>query len=302
MSSPFQVIDPRFRAYALSNAWLDRLWTGGMWCEGPVYFADGDFLLWSDIPNDRILQWTEGSGARVFRQPASNTNGQTRDRQGRLICCEHRARRVTRTEYDGTVTVLADTFQGRRLNSPNDVVVASDDGVWFTDPPYGIRTDYEGDRSDQEQDGCYVFRLDPDSGDLTAVVTDGICPNGLAFSPDEATLYVSDTGVADDDPDQPHIRVFDVGADGTLSAGRPFARLDAGKSDGFRFDTDGNLWTSAGDGVHCLAPDGTLIGKIAVPEKVSNVAFGGPKRNRLFITATRSLYAIYVGANGALRP
>ncbi|MGY8992755.1 MAG: SMP-30/gluconolactonase/LRE family protein [Rhodospirillales bacterium] len=299
---PFEIIDERFQPLVLGNAGLETLWTDGAWTEGPVYFADGDFLLWSDIPNNRIMQWVHGAGARVFRQPAENTNGHTRDRQGRLISCEHRTRRVTRTEYDGRITVLADRHEGKRLNSPNDVVVTLDDAVWFTDPHYGIITDYEGDKAPQEQDGCYVYRLEPGSGKLAVVADDFICPNGLAFSPDESILYVSDTGVPDTAHDMPHIRAFDVTEGKRLSNGRPFARLDVGKSDGFRLDVDGNLWSSAGDGVHCFAPDGALLGKIRVPEKVSNVCFGGPKRNRLFITATRSLYAIYVGQNGVCRP
>lgn len=295
---PFEVRDDRFRRLALLNVALDRLWTGGRWCEGPVWFGDQRTLLFSDIPNDRILRWSE-DGVTVFRQPAGFTNGHARDRQGRLVSCEHGGRRVTRTEWDGSLTVLADRFEGRRLNSPNDVVVRSDGTVWFTDPSYGIDTDYEGHRAEREQPGCFVYRLDPATGDLRAVARDFARPNGLAFSPDEARLYVADTGRTHDPAGPKHIRAFDVGADGTLTGGAVLADCEAGLFDGFRVDEEGNLWASAGDGVHCFAPDGALLGKVLVPEAVANVAFGGPRLNRLFIAATASLYAVYVGVRGA---
>jgi gluconolactonase len=267
-----------------------------------VWFAEGEYVLWSDIPNDRMLQWAEGMGVRTYRHPANNSNGNTRDREGRLVSCEHGARRVTRTEHDGTITVLADRYQGKRLNSPNDVVVKSDGSIWFTDPPYGIMSDYEGHKSPSELGKCYVFRLDPRSGELAIVADDFDKPNGIAFSPDESLLYVADTGGSHTPNGPRHIRRFSVGAGAKLSGGEVFATCSAGLFDGFRLDTDGNVWSSTGEGVHCFAPDGTLLGKIKVPEVVSNVCFGGPKRNRLFITGTTSLYAVYVAQVGAQRP
>ncbi len=302
MAGEIEILDARFRGMTLGNAWLEKLHGGMLWAEGPVYAADGDYLVWSDIPNSRMLQWVEGAGVRVFRHPSNNSNGNTRDRQGRLITCEHGTRRLTRTESDGTITVLADNYRGKRLNSPNDVVVKSDGSIWFTDPPYGILSDYEGHKSASELGACYVFRLDPTSGELAIVADDFVKPNGIAFAPDESILYVADTG-ASHDPDGPHhIRAFTERDGKRLVEGRVFAEISPGLADGFRLDSDGNLWTSAGDGVHCFSPAGELLGKIRVPEVVSNVAFGGPKRNRLFITATSSLYAIYVAQAGVQRP
>lgn len=301
MGETIEYIDPRFHDLTQPNARLERLHGGSLWCEGPVYIADADILLWSDIPNDRILRWTPTGDVGVFRQPSRHANGHTRDRQGRLISCEHGARQVTRTEPDGQITVLADRYNGGRLNSPNDVIVASDDSIWFTDPPYGILSDYEGHKADSEQDGCHVFRLEPDSGELSVVADDFIRPNGLAFSTDERVLYISDTARSHDPNGHHHIRAFDV-AGGRLGNSRVFAVVEPGVPDGFRLDSDGNIWTSAGDGVHCYAPDGTLLGKIHVPETVSNLTFGGARRNRLFITASSSLYAIYVAQTGAQRP
>jgi len=297
--SDFEILTPEFRKLVLPNGWVERLHTGMRWAEGPVWFGDGGYVVWSDIPNDRMLQWVDGLGVRTFRQPSNYANGNTRDLEGRLITCEHGARRVTRTEIDGRITVLADRYKGKRLNSPNDVAVKSDGTIWFTDPPYGIMNDYEGHKADMELDGCYVFRLDPRAGELTVVADDFVRPNGIAFSPDERRLYVSDTSISHDPNGNRHIRVFDVDEKGRLSNGRVFAVVTPGCSDGFRLDTAGNVWTSAGDGVHCYAPDGTLLGKIRIPEAVSNLCFGGPKRNRLFITATTSLYSVYVGVNGA---
>jgi gluconolactonase len=273
-----------------------------LWAEGPVWSADGNYLLWSDIPNNVILQWAEGLGVRVYRHPSNNTNGHTRDRQGRLVSCEHGARRVTRTEHDGSITVLADRYKGKRLNSPNDVVVKSDGSIWFTDPSYGIMSDYEGHKAKSEIGACNVYRIDTKSGDLSVVADDFNKPNGIAFSPDEQILYVADTGGSHDPDGEHHIRAFDVVGGRKLRNGRVFAEISPGLADGFRIDTDGNVWTSAGDGVHCFSPKGELLGKIRVPEVVSNVCFGGPKRNRLFITATTSLYAVYVGQVGAQRP
>lgn len=297
----FEVLDPAFEECFIGHAKVDRLWSDGRWVEGPAYFAAGQYLVWSDIPNDRIMRWDETDGSvSVFRQPANNTNGHTVDPLGRLVSCEHLTRRVTRTEVDGSVTVLADRLEGKRLNSPNDVVVKSDGTVWFTDPSYGILVDYEGRRADSEIGACYVYRFDPASGGLSIVADDYVKPNGLAFSPDETALYIADTGGTHDKDGPAHIRRHAVDKDGaSLSGGEVFATSTSGFFDGFRFDTQGRIWTSAADGVHCLDTDGALIGKIRIPEIVSNVCFGGPKRNRLFMTATSSLYAVYLNVNGA---
>jgi gluconolactonase len=302
MPADFEVIDARFRMLVQPNAWVQKLHGGMLWAEGPVYFADGNYLLWSDIPNNRIMQYVEGLGVRIWREDSNNSNGNTRDRSGRLVTCEHGARRVTRTESDGSITVLASHYQGKRLNSPNDVVVKSDGTVWFTDPPYGIISDYEGHKAESELGACYVFRLDPQSGELSIVTDELDKPNGIAFSPDEKTLYVSDTALSHDPTGAHHIRAYDVQDGKRLSNGRLFADVSPGIADGFRLDTDGNIWTSAGDGVHCFSPHGELLGKIHVPEGVANVTFGGPKRNRLFITATTSLYAVYTAQVGMQQP
>jgi gluconolactonase len=295
----FEVSDPAFEACIIGHARVERLWTGARWSEGPVWFAAGRYLLWSDIPNNRILRFDETDGSvSVFREPSNNSNGHTVDRQGRLVSCEHLARRVTRTEHDGTLTVLADRYQGKRLNSPNDVVVKSDGTIWFTDPSYGIMMDYEGDRADSEIGACHVYRLDPDTGDLRIAADDYVKPNGLAFSPDESLLYVADTGVTHTPGGPAHIRAHSVEADGTLSGGAVLADCTAGVFDGFRADHDGRIWTSAADGVHCLTPEGALIGKIVIPELVANVCFGGPKLNRLFICGTTSLYSVFLNVNG----
>ena len=292
----------RFRPYVVGNARLELLHTGMRWAEGPVWFADAACLLLSDVPSDRIVRWVEGQGASVYREPSNNANGNTRDRQGRLLTCESGGRRVVRTELDGALTVLADCYQGKRLNSPNDIVVKSDDTIWFTDPDYGILSDFTGTKARSEVGACNVFRLDPRTGELRVVSGDMVKPNGLAFSPDERILYVADSGASHDPEGPHHILALDVAADGALLNRRVFAMIDPGIPDGFRVDVDGNVWTSAEDGVHCIAPDGELIGKIQVPETVANVTFGGPKRNRLFIAAASSLYAVYVGTRGAQRP
>lgn len=303
MSSPlYEILDPRFKNLIIGTAALDELHSGCRWAEGPVWFDDAQQLLWSDIPNQRVMRWVPDGGVSVYRYPSNFANGHTRDRQGRLVSCEHGTRRVTRTEVDGSITVLADSFQSKRLNSPNDVVVRSDGSIWFSDPTYGIKGDYEGYKAVPEQATRNVYRLDPERGVLTAVATDFIQPNGLAFSPDEKKLYIADSGDDSNGGKPPaHIRVFDVIGD-RLENPAVFCALDEGKPDGFRFDVSGNLWTSGGKAVHCFAPDGTLIGKIRVPQGVSNVTFGGPRRNRLFITATQSVYAIYLMTNGAQRP
>ena len=299
----FEVIDPRFTGYILGNVHVEKLYTGCRWSEGPVYFADGRFLLWSDIPNNRIMRWDETDGSvSVYRQPSRNTNGHFRDRQGRLVSCEHSGRQVSRTEPDGKVVTIADNYQGKRLNSPNDVVVKSDGSVWFTDPPYGILSEYEGDKAESEIGANHVYRVDA-NGEISIACDDFDKPNGLCFSPDERILYIADTG-ASHDPDGPrHIRAFDVSEDGkTLSNSRIFATCDVGLFDGFRCDSDGNVWTSAGDGVHCYLPDGTLVGKVLIPEVVANVTFGGIKKNRLFICGTTSLYSVYLNRQGVQWP
>ena len=299
------VLDPRFERYHLFNAAVERIATGMRWAEGPVWFGDGRYLLWSDIPNNRIMKWEEQTGAvSVFRQPSHFANGHTRDRQGRLVGCEHGGRRVVRTEYDGSTTVLVDQFDGKPLNSPNDVVVKSDGSVWFTDPPFGILGHYEGHAATPEQHTC-VYRFDPTTGQCT-VVTDAVDrPNGLCFSPDESVLYVVESGAT-----PRRIRVFDVKSDvdGTrLANDRVFLTCADGESpDGFRCDVDGNLWAGWGgkddkagrDGVMVFAPDATPIGHIALPERCANLFFGGPARNSLFMAASQSVYALYVGVQG----
>ena len=297
----FKAFDPRFNALILPPAHLDKLWTGGRWTEGPVWFGDSRTLLFSDIPNDRMLQWVEGLGVREFRGEGrcNYSNGNTRDRQGRLVTCEHGTRRVTRTELDGRITVLAERYQGKRLNSPNDVVVKKDGSVWFTDPSYGILNDYEGFAAEPEIGACNVYRLDASDGTLTVVADDFVRPNGLAFSPDEKTLYIADSSVTHDPRGNHHIRAFDVVDGRRLANGRIFASITPGFPDGIRCDVQGNVWSSSAEGLQVYAPDGDHLGKIHVPEHVSNLVFGGPKKNRLFITATTSLYALYVGVNGA---
>ena len=297
-----EILDPRFKPYRLHAAAVERLHTGCRWAEGPVWFGDGGYLLWSDIPNNRILKWEASSGqVSTFRQPSGFANGNTRDRQGRLISCEHGGRRVIRTEYDGSITVIADSFDGKRLNSPNDVVVKSDDTVWFSDPPFGILGHYEGHQAEVELP-TNLYRFDPRTGELAVMCSEIERPNGLAFSPDERRLYVVESGVL-----PRRIRVFDVDDLGRLSNDRVFFTADEdGAPDGFRCDVDGNLWagwgTGAGrDGVTVFAPDATPIGRIALPERCANLCFGGPARNRLFMAASQSLYSLYVNTQGAAR-
>lgn len=298
-TSIYEIHDEAFRQLIVASAALEELYSDCRWAEGPVWFADLNCLIWSDIPNQRMMRWAPEGGVSVFRSPSNFVNGNTRDRQGRLVSCEHGGRRVTRTEIDGSITILADRYQGKRLNSPNDVVVRSDGSVWFTDPTYGIKSDYEGYKAEPEQDTRNVYRLDPESGDLEAVVTDFGQPNGLAFSPDETKLYVADSASSHDIKAPRHIRVFDVVDGKRLANDRIFCSLDNGLPDGFRVDVKGDVWTSAGDGVHCFSPDGVLLGKILVPQTVANLTFGGPRRNRLFITASKSLYSVFVATNGA---
>ena len=298
----FEVFDKRFSRYLIPIVFLEKLHGGMRWAEGPVYFGDQRCLIWSDLPNNRMLRWDEVTGqVTIFRSPSNFSNGNTRDREGRLVTCEHRGRRVTRTELSGKITVLADSYQGRRLNSPNDVVVKSDGSVWFTDPTYGISAEYEGGKAESEIGSCNVYRFDPKTGDLRVVVDDFSRPNGLAFSPDESILYIADSGFWPNPEAPHHIRAFDVAGDG-LKNSRVLTEVSPGIPDGFRVDVEGNIWTSAGDGVQCFTSSGDLIGKIHVPEKVANVCFGGPARDRLFICGFTSLYAIHLNTRGVQVP
>jgi gluconolactonase len=296
-----EIRDPRFRALVLPNAPLETLGTGHRWLEGPVWFADHDCLYVSDVPNDRVLRWSENSGISVFRQPSGFANGHARDRQGRLLTCSHRDRTVTRVDLDGTVTLLASHFEGKRLNSPNDLVCKSDGSIWFSDPIYGISTDYEGGKQEPELPPA-LYRLDSATGKLHIAAADFIGPNGLAFSPDERFLYVAETGDQFDDAAPRFIRRFAVGENSGLSGGECFHSIKPGNADGFRVDQQGNLWSSAADGVHCISPEGELLGKILTPSPVSNLCFGGRNRSRLFLCASQSLLAIYTNARGCIRP
>jgi gluconolactonase len=297
-----QALDPSFNQYRLPLASVERLYTGCRWSEGPVYVADGRYLLWSDIPNDRILKWEEETGAvSIFRKTSRNANGNTRDRQGRLVTCEHRGRQVTRTEYDGSVTVLAGSYQGKKLNSPNDVVVKSDGSIWFTDPPFGISGYYEGEKFEPELPPA-VYRIDGQTGALTMVADDVEGPNGLAFSPDESLLYV----VASRAMPRRQIRAFDVVGGIRLANNRVFIDAGPGTPDGFRVDIDGNLWCGWGmgeadlDGVRIFDKAAQPIGHIQLPERCANLCFGGRWRNRLFMAASHGLYALYVNTQGAV--
>ncbi|MFI5011089.1 MAG: SMP-30/gluconolactonase/LRE family protein [Hyphomicrobiales bacterium] len=297
-----EILDPSFAPYRVVLAAVERLASGCRWCEGPVWFGDGRYLLWSDIPNDRILKWEEETGAvSIFRRPSGYANGNTRDRQGRLVTCEHGGRRVTRTEYDGAITVLMDRYQGKRLNSPNDVVVKSDGSIWFTDPPFGILSDYEGRRAELELPHG-VYRIDPETLEATAVAADIRGPNGLCFSPDEKKLYLVESRAT---PNR-LILVYDVVGGRSLANGKVFIDAGPGTPDGFRCDIDGNLWCGWGmgadelDGVVVYNPAGKLIGRIRLPERCANLCFGGPMRNRLFMAASQSIYALYVNTQGAL--
>jgi gluconolactonase len=288
----YEVLDPRFIPCMLGDKNWERVYADARWTEGPVYVPAGRYLLFSDIPNNRMMRWDEPTGTTgVFRAPSHYANGNTIDAQGRIVTCEQGSRSVTRTEHDGSITTIADSYQGKRLNSPNDVVVAEDGAVWFTDPSYGIDSDYEGHRAESEIGACLVFRAAPD-GELRMVADDFIRPNGLAFSLDGSELYIVDTG-------NNHIRKFDVGPEGKLAGGDWFATSTNGWFDGIRLDDAGRVWCAGGDGVHCYDPDGTLLGKITLPEAVSNLTFGGPKRNELFACATTSIYRLMTSVRGA---
>jgi gluconolactonase len=290
----------RFESMVLPNAPLEKLGDGFRWLEGPVWFADLQCLLFSDVPNNRIMRWTE-AGVSVFREPSAFANGHTRDRQGRLIGCSHQNRCITRTELDGGITILASHYQGKRLNSPNDVAVKSDGSIWFTDPPYGISTDYEGGKQTQELP-ANVYRLDPD-GTLTIVADDFDGPNGLCFSPDERRLYITESGKQFDAEPHQYIRVFDIAGDGkSLLGAKVFHKVTPGYADGISCDEAGNIWSSAADGVHCIDAGGALLGRILVPSRVSNLTFGGRNRSRLFICAGQTLYAIYTNCRGVAFP
>lgn len=296
-----QSLDPAFDKLRLPLAGVERLATGMRWCEGPVWFGDARHLLWSDIPNNRIMRWTEETGAvSEYRAPSNFANGHTRDRQGRLVSCEHGGRRITRTEYDGTVTTLIDRFEGKRLNSPNDVIVKSDGSVWFSDPPFGILGNYEGHKNEPEL-GQNLFCLDPETGEAIVVADDILGPNGLCFSPDESILYVVESrGV----PNR-KILAYDMGKDGrTLTNKRVLIDAGPGTPDGMRCDVEGNLWCGWGmgdpelDGVMIFAPEGKPIGRIALPERCANLCFGGRANSRLFMAASQSVYALYVNVAG----
>lgn len=273
-ASDCEIHDDRFAGLILMNAGVDLLWTGGRWLEGHAYFAAGRYLVFSDIPNDRVMRWDETDGhVSTFMTPCGFQNGHTVDRAGRLLSCEHQGRRISRVDHDGSIAVVADRFKGKRFNSPNDIAVTSDGSVWFIDPTYGIDSDDEGDAAPSEIGASHVYRIAPD-GTVSIVATDLRQPNGLAFSPDEKILYISNTGQTHDPECAPVIRAYPVTADG-LGAGHIVATSDCGLFDGFRIDVAGHIWTSAGDGVHCYAPDGTLLGKILIDEVVANLTFGG---------------------------
>ena len=302
MSVDHVVRDPRFKRLVPAEPMLEKLADGAIWAEGPVYLPDEDAVIWSDVRRNLVRRWSPADGARDLYQPSDFSNGHTLDHDGRVLACEHGPRRVSRYEPDGSRTTIVDRYEGKRLNSPNDLVVASDGAIWFTDPPYGILDDSEGYRADSELGGCFVFRLDRATGELTVETDALVHPNGLAFSPDEMTLYVSDTSIARVEGGNHHIVAFDVIEGRRLASPRVFTVMDPGLSDGLRVDVEGNVWTSAGDGIHVLDPVGVELGRILLPEAASNCTFGGADGKRLFITATSTLWAIDVGIRGAVTP
>ncbi len=297
----YEIRDDIFQTYLQSNVKLKKLATGFDWVEGPVWMGDSDFLLFSDIPNNKVYRWSNEIGLSTFLSPSNFANGHYRDQQGRLISCEHGSRSLTRMEHDGTISTLANGYKGKKLNSPNDVIVKSDGTIWFSDPYYGIITNYEGYKAEPELPGS-VYRFDPTDGTLKSVCTILDCPNGLAFSPDEDYLYVSETGKRHDPLAKTGLYKFKVLGNQKLSKSYEYLALDAGKPDGFRIDSEGNIWTSAGDGVHCISPDFKLLGKIYIPEVVSNVCFGGRAKQTLYITATNSIYSIALNREGIQTP
>jgi gluconolactonase len=290
--------DPSMEGLIAPGSKLERLWTGAKWAEGIVYFHEDDSVVWSDVPNNRMLKWSAKDGTRLFRSPSQFANGNYRDREGRLVTCEHLGRRISRTEHDGSVVTLVSHFEGKRLNSPNDVIVQSNGTVWFSDPDYGIMSDNEGYQAPSQIGSNNVYRFDPGSGELSVVASGFEKPNGLAFSPNEDKLYISDSSRSHDTNGKHHIRVFDVADGRTLTNGRVFAVIEPGISDGIRSDRHGNIFTSADDGIQVYSPAGKRLGRILVPEAVANLTFGGPNRNRLFIAATSSVYAITVNTTG----
>jgi len=301
MFEPYQILDDRFRDLVLPNVRLRKISGGHLWTEGPVWFPAHQCLLFSDIPNQKIFRWMCDGSVNEFRDHSDFANGNTRDMNGCLVTCQHGSRTVTRTEHNGKITTLADGFEGRRLNSPNDVVVKTDGSIWFTDPTYGILSNYEGYKATPEQEFNNVFRLEPETGIVESVSQDFRQPNGLAFSNDEKLLYVTESGSSHDATIPAVIRVYDVVGESALGNGRDFAEIDNGLPDGIRVDCCGNVWSSAADGVHCFDPGGKLLGKVLVPETVSNLTFGGARGNELMITATSSVYAIHVNSQAFVR-
>jgi len=301
MFEPYQILDDRFRDLVLPNVRLRKISGGHLWTEGPVWFPAHQCLLFSDIPNQKIFRWMCDGSVNEFRDHSDFANGNTRDMNGCLVTCQHGSRTVTRTEHNGKITTLADGFEGRRLNSPNDVVVKTDGSIWFTDPTYGILSNYEGYKATPEQEFNNVFRLEPETGIVESVAQDFRQPNGLAFSNDEKLLYVTESGSSHDATIPAVIRVYDVVGESALGNGRDFAEIDNGLPDGIRVDCYGNVWSSAADGVHCFDPGGKLLGKVLVPETVSNLTFGGARGNELMITATSSVYAIHVNSQAFVR-
>jgi gluconolactonase len=296
------VRDPRFEALVPADAVLTWLADGAIWAEGPVYLPDDDAIVWSDVRGNVVRRWSEADGSTEVLRPSDFANGHTLDHDGRILACEHGPRRVSRHEPDGSRTTIVDRFEGKRLNSPNDIVVASDGAIWFTDPPYGILDDNEGYKADSELGDCFVFRLDRVTGELAVMSDDLVHPNGLAFSPDETTLYVSDTSIARIPGGNHHIMAFDVVDLRRLTSPRIFAVIEPGVSDGMRVDVEGNLWTSSGDGVQVYDAAAVELGRILLPEEAANCTFGGPDGRRLFITATSTLWSIDVGIRGAVTP
>lgn len=296
------VRDPRFERLVPADAELVWLAGGALWAEGPVYVPADDAVIWSDVRRNLVRRWTEADGVTDLHRPSDFANGHTLDHDGTVLACEHGPRRIARYEADGSRTTVVDRYQGHRLNSPNDLIVASDGAIWFSDPPYGILDASEGYKADSELGGCFVFRFDRETGELALASDFLVHPNGLAFSPDERTLYVSDTAIARIEGGNHHIAAFDVVDGRRLERPRVFKVIDPGFSDGFRVDVDGNIWTSADDGIHVLDPDAVELGRILLPEQASNCTFGGPDGRRLFITATSTLWSIEVGIRGVVTP